>query len=116
MKARRAKTAKPAAGGKHDWDLWLYVAGATPKSAVAFQNLRQICDKHLMGHYQIKVIDLIKNPQIARDDQIVAIPTVVRKHPSPIRKIIGDMSNTERVLAGLDLWPHDTIPFTALKG
>jgi circadian clock protein KaiB len=90
-----------------DWILCLYVAGPTPKSAAVIRNLEQICEEHLAGRYHIEVIDLRKNPQTARDDQIFAVPTVVRKRPSPIRKIIGDLSNTARVLAGLDLPPHD---------
>jgi circadian clock protein KaiB len=94
-----------------DWNLCLYVAGPTPKSAAAFRNLEQICEEHLGGRYHINIIDLMKNPQIARDDQIIAVPTVVRKRPLPIRKIVGDLSNTERVLAGLDLRPHDPSPF-----
>jgi circadian clock protein KaiB len=95
-----ATNIKPAAS---DWSLRLYVAGPNPKSAAALQNLERICDEHLAGRYKIEVIDLTKNPQIARQDQIVAVPAVVRKRPSPIRKIIGDLSNTGRVIAGLDL-------------
>jgi circadian clock protein KaiB len=98
-----------------DWNLCLYIAGPTQKSAAAFRNLEQICEEHLAGRYQIEVIDLMKNPQIALDDQIVAVPTVVRKRPLPIRKIIGDLSNSERVLAGLDIRPGDTSPFAARK-
>ena len=93
---------------RQEWELWLYVAGPTPKSAAVFRNLEQICEEHLAGRYRIKVIDLVKNPQIARDEQIVAVPTVVRKYPLPSRKIIGDLSNTERVLAGLDLRTNST--------
>jgi circadian clock protein KaiB len=88
------------------WDLRLYVAGQTPKSLQAFANLKRICESHLMGKYQIEVIDLLKNPQLAKNDQILALPTVVRKLPEPVRKIIGDLSNTERVLIGLDLLPR----------
>jgi circadian clock protein KaiB len=83
--------------------LRLYVAGQTPKSLIAFANLKKICEEYLAGHYQIEVIDLLENPQLARGDQILAIPTLVRKLPAPVRKIIGDLSNTERVLIGLDL-------------
>jgi circadian clock protein KaiB len=83
--------------------LRLYVAGQTPKSLLAFSNLKKICQEHLAGRYQIEVIDLLENPQLARGDQILAIPTLVRKLPEPVRKIIGDLSNTERVLIGLDL-------------
>lgn len=85
------------------WDLRLYVAGQTPKSLVAFANLKQLCEQYLDGKYHIEVVDLIENPQLAQRDQIFAIPTLVRKLPEPIRKIIGDLSNTERVLVGLEL-------------
>jgi circadian clock protein KaiB len=83
--------------------LWLYVAGKTPKSVAAIDNLERICSQHLDGSYSIKVIDLLKNPKLARDHQILALPTLVRQLPAPIRKIIGDLSNTERVLVGLDV-------------
>ena len=85
------------------WELRLYVAGQTPKSLAAFANLKKICEEHLAGEYHIEVIDLLKNPKLASGDQILAIPTLVRKLPVPIRKIIGDLSNTERVLVGLDI-------------
>ena len=94
----RANSKKPVA-----WDLRLYVAGQTPRSLAAFSNLKKICEEHLAGQYHIEVIDLLENPQLARGDQILAIPTLVRNLPEPIRKIIGDLSNTERVLVGLDL-------------
>jgi circadian clock protein KaiB len=81
----------------------LYVAGQTPKSLAAFANLKRLCDEHLAGQYHIEVVDLLKKPQLASGDQILVIPTLVRKLPKPIKKIIGDLSNTERVLAGLDL-------------
>ena len=87
------------------WKLRLYVAGQTPKSLTAFTNLKRLCEERLHGRYVIEVIDLLKTPQLAEDDQILAIPTLVRKLPVPIRKIIGDLSNTERVLVGLDLQP-----------
>ena len=83
--------------------LRLYVAGQTPKSVAALKNLRQICEDHLQGRYEIEVIDLLENPQLAKGDQILALPTLVRRLPEPIKKIIGDLSNTERVLVGLDL-------------
>lgn len=83
--------------------LRLYVAGRTPKSTLAFKNLKQICEQHLLGCYEIEIIDLLENPQLAQGDQILAIPTLVRRLPEPIKKIIGDLSNTERVLVGLDL-------------
>jgi len=87
------------------WELRLYVAGQTTKSLTAFANLKQICEEHLAGRYRIEVIDLFKNPQLAAGDQILALPTLVRKLPEPVKKIIGDLSNTERVLVGLDLRP-----------
>jgi len=96
----------PAEAGADYWELRLYVAGQTPKSIVAFANLKKICEQHMAGKYRIEVIDLVKDPQLARGDQILAIPTLVRKLPEPVRKIIGDLSNTERVLVGLDLVPH----------
>ncbi|MEI8383214.1 MAG: circadian clock KaiB family protein [Planctomycetota bacterium] len=85
------------------WQLRLYIAGKTPKSVTAFENLKRICEEHLAGEYEIEVVDLIENPRLAQDDQIVAIPTLVRKLPEPIRKIIGDLSDTERTLVGLQL-------------
>jgi circadian clock protein KaiB len=88
---------------KKTYELRLYVAGQTPKSIAAFTNLKKICEEHLAGEYEIEVIDLIKEPQLASGDQILALPTLVRKLPSPIRKIIGDLSNTERVLVGLNV-------------
>ena len=96
---QRKKTKRP----EKEWELRLYVAGQTPKSLAAFANLKKICEEHLAGEYHIEVIDLLKNPQLASGDQILAIPTLVRKLPEPIRKIIGDLSNTERVLVGLDI-------------
>jgi circadian clock protein KaiB len=88
------------------WDLRLYVAGQTRKSLSAFANLTRFCEEHLAGKYRIEVVDLLEHPQLAQGDQILAIPTLVRKLPAPIRKIIGDLSNTERVLVGLDLRPR----------
>ncbi len=87
------------------FELRLYVAGRTPKAVRAFANLQKICNEHLAGRYSIEVVDLLENPQLGRGDQILAIPTLVRRLPEPIRKIIGDLSNTERVLVGLDLRP-----------
>jgi circadian clock protein KaiB len=89
------------------WELRLYVAGQTPKSLAAFDNLKRICEEHLAGRYRIEVIDLVKNPKLARDEQIVAIPTLVRKLPDPIRRIVGDLSDTERALVGLQLRKSD---------
>lgn len=85
--------------------LRLYVAGQTPKCVRAFENLKRICEEHLAGRYHIEMVDLLQNPQLARGDQILAVPTLVRRLPEPIKKIIGDLSNTERVLVGLDLRP-----------
>ena len=87
------------------WELRLYVAGQTPKSLTAFDNLMRLCEEHLPGRYKIEVIDLMENPQLAAGDQIVAIPTLVRKLPEPLRRIVGDLSNTERTLVGLQLRP-----------
>ncbi len=95
----RAGNAKPA----DVWKLRLYVAGQTPKSLTAFANLKRLCEEHLKGHYKIEVIDLVETPRLGKDDQILALPTLVRKLPQPVRKIIGDLSNRERVLVGLDL-------------
>ena len=89
------------------WNLRLYVAGQTPKSIVALANLKRICDEHMNGQYTIEVIDLMENPQLAQKDQIVAIPTLVRELPSPLKRIIGDLSNTDRVLVGLDVIPQN---------
>src|SRR2546423_4603227 len=92
----------PGENGKPGWvDLRLYVAGQRPKSLAALANLKKICDEHLTGHYKLHVIDLVKTPQLAQGDQILAIPTLVRNLPVPIRKIIGDLSDTEKVLVGL---------------
>jgi circadian clock protein KaiB len=101
------KNTKPK-GPAEDPDFYmlrLYVAGQTPKSLAAFANLKKICEEHLAGRYKIEITDLLENPTLAKGDQILAIPTLVRKLPEPVRKIIGDLSNTERVLVGLDLRP-----------
>jgi circadian clock protein KaiB len=105
MKTRpeRRPTAELEAGLAEQWTLRLYVAGQTPRSTAAFDNLKRICEERLKGHYTIEVIDLLKSPRLAKDDQILAIPTVVRRLPPPVRRIIGDLSNTESVLVGLDL-------------
>ena len=87
------------------WELRLYVAGQTPKSVTAFANIKRMCEENLPGRYRIEVVDLLQNPQLAAGDQIVAIPTLVRKLPEPLRKIVADLSNTERVLVGLQLRP-----------
>ena len=97
------RKAQPTKAGKDAWVLRLYVAGRTPKDLTAFNNLKLICEDQLKGKYRIEMIDLLKNPQLARDNQILAVPTLVRKIPEPMRRIIGDLSNRERVLVGLDL-------------
>ncbi len=89
------------------WNLRLYIAGRTPRSLDAVRNLKQICETHLDKKYRVEVIDLLENPQLARGDQILAIPTLVRRLPPPLKKIIGDLSNIERVLIGLDIRPGD---------
>jgi circadian clock protein KaiB len=86
-----------------EWKLRLYVAGQTPKSLTAFANLRRICEKHLAGRYEIEVIDLLRHPEMAQSDQIIALPTLVRKLPQPIKRIVGDLSNSERVIVGMNL-------------
>jgi circadian clock protein KaiB len=112
----RANTSRPARSaravplsedkpGVAEWQLRLYVAGQTAKSVAAFDNLKRVCEEHLAGRYTIEVIDLLVNPRLAAGDQILAVPTLVRKFPEPIRKIIGDLSNEERVLVGLDVQP-----------
>lgn len=114
---KRTKTAtgkaparrKSATDESDSFELRLYVAGQTPKSKTAMQNLDRICRENLQGRYKIEVVDLLKDPTLARGDQILAIPTLVRKLPVPMRKIIGDLSNTERVLVGLDIKPHESV-------
>jgi circadian clock protein KaiB len=94
-------------GATEQWELRLYTAGQTPKSVRAFNNLKRICEEYMPGRYQIEVVDLLRNPRLAKEDQIVAIPTLVRKLPQPLRKIIGDLSDTERTLVGLQLRPRN---------
>ena len=111
QKSSRRKTSNGSSPQKasdelSSWNLRLYVAGQTPRSVTAFKNLKDICEEYLKGQYDIEVIDLMENPTLARGDQILAVPTLVRKLPQPIRKIIGDLSNTERVLVGLDIQPR----------
>ena len=89
--------------GREDWILRLYVSGQTQNSLAAFANLKKICETHLGGKYRIEVIDLLKNPQLAKDHQIIAVPTLIRQLPEPVKKIIGNLSNTEKVLVGLDI-------------
>jgi len=100
-----AKESKSAAKKTYQWELRLYIAGNTPKSMTALTNLKKYCEEHLKGQYKIEVVDLLKNPQLAAGDQILAVPTLVRKVPVPIRKIIGDLSNEEKVLVGLNIRP-----------
>ena len=100
----RAVAASPKAAER--WELRLYVAGQTPRSLAAFANLKKICETHLKGKYRIEVIDLLVHPELARADQIVAIPTLIRKLPPPIKRLIGDLSNKERTLVGLELVPE----------
>ena len=109
-RAAGAAKVKPSASDEREgfMDLRLYVAGQTPKSKAAVANLHRICEANLQGRYKVEVVDLLKDPTLARGDQILAIPTLVRKLPAPMRKIIGDLSNTERVLVGLDLKPRGT--------
>jgi circadian clock protein KaiB len=118
MATRRAKSrsktafARQRAGSGYPeerWELRLYVAGETRRCIEAFSHLRELCEQHLEGRYSIEVIDLLKNPTLAAGDQIIAIPTLVRKLPRPMKKIIGDLSNTERVLVGLNLKPRAPI-------
>jgi circadian clock protein KaiB len=102
-RSRRIGTARETRDALEVWQLRLYVAGQTPRSILAFANLKKICEEHLHGRYRIEVIDLLKNPTLARGDQILAVPTLVRQLPPPVKKIIGDFTNTERVLVGLNL-------------
>ena len=108
MMKRSSEGKEAKAGGARErvaWELRLYVAGQTAKSVTALANLERICEEHLHGQYHLEVVDVLKNPQLAKGDQILALPTLVRKLPEPVKKIIGDLSNEERVLIGLDLRP-----------
>lgn len=102
----KGRTTRISPGARKEWNLRLYVAGATPRAVTAFENLKKICEEHLAGRYHIEVIDLLKDPKLARGHQILAVPTLVRELPEPVRKIIGDLSDTEQVLVGLDLQPR----------
>jgi circadian clock protein KaiB len=106
-KKARTRPRQPAPRKPEIWKLRLYVAGQTPKSIRAFANLKVLCEEHLKGRYRIEVIDLMENPQLARGDQIIAVPTLIRKLPEPVRKIIGDLSDSVRVLVGLDVRKED---------
>lgn len=109
MKTLSAKEQKSDRTGSTErvWTLKLYIAGQTPKSIAAFANLNQICDEHLTGRYRIEIIDLLKDPRLAKGDRILAVPTLVKKLPEPVKKIIGDLADKERVLVGLDLQHAD---------
>ncbi len=104
-KAFGKRTAKATRGGRYE--LRLYVAGVTPRSTRAISNVRRICDEHLPGRYDLEVIDLYQNPILSKGEQIVAVPTLIKRLPSPLRKFIGDMSDTQRILVGLDLRPKN---------
>ena len=105
-KTKPDSTVPSAAPPPESWKLRLYVAGMTPRAIAAFDNLTRLCEEHLAGSYEIEVVDLLENPKLAAGDQIVAVPTLVRRLPPPMKKIIGDLSNEERVLVGLDLRPR----------
>jgi circadian clock protein KaiB len=106
-KAAKEKKEKKETDDPNFWNLKLYVAGQSTKCLAAVRNLNRFCEEHLAGRYRVEVIDLLDNPRLARDDQILAIPTLVRKLPEPLRKIVGDLSNTERMLVGFDLRPTE---------
>jgi circadian clock protein KaiB len=112
---RRAQARDAAPAAESEYDLRLYVAGATPKSVAAFRNLELLCEEHLSGRYRIEVIDLMKKPQLARDHQILAVPTLVRNAPKPVCKVVGTLSNTERVMASLNFAAPSGSPFAARK-
>jgi len=105
-KKSKPDTATPSSPSPESWNLRLYVAGMTPRAVAALDNLKKLCEVHLTGRYEIEVIDLLENPKLAAGDQIIAVPTMVRRLPPPMKKIIGDLSNQERVLVGLDLRPR----------
>lgn len=102
-----AETLLPLSPPSEFWNLRLYVAGMTPRAVAAFDNLKKLCEEHLYGCYEIEIVDLLINPKLAAGDQILAVPTLVRRLPEPMKKIIGDLSNQERVLVGLDLRPRE---------
>ncbi len=102
---KTSNVASSKAKAEESWELRLYVAGQTPGAIAAFENLKKLCEEHLAGRYRIEIIDLLKNPQLAAGDQIIAVPTLVRKLPTPVKKIIGNLANEERVLVGLNLRP-----------
>jgi circadian clock protein KaiB len=108
MKADKSTPAAAAGDQSERWELRLYVAGVTPKSVKAFANLKRLCEQHMPGRYSIELVDLLEKPQLAKGDEIIAIPTLVRKLPQPIRKIVGDLSNEEKTLVGLQLRPRSS--------
>jgi len=112
----KSEKAKATAVKKWAWELRLYVAGPSPKSLTAFRNIERLCEEHLAGRYCIEVVDLMKSPQLAQADQILALPTLVRKRPAPSRKIIGTLSDTERVMNSLELLVDEADPFAPRKG
>jgi circadian clock protein KaiB len=103
--SKKAVSRSKAVVAEKEWNLRLYIAGSTPRAVTALENLKKLCQEHLGNKYTIEVVDLLKSPQLAKGDEIVAVPTLVRKLPEPVRKIIGDLSNREKVLIGLDLQP-----------
>jgi circadian clock protein KaiB len=103
--SRKAGIRSKVVPAEKQWNMRLYIAGSTPRAVAAMENLKKLCEEHLGKDYTIEVVDLLKSPQLAKGDQIVAVPTLVRKLPEPVRKIIGDLSNREKVLIGLDLQP-----------
>ena len=108
---KRKRTTQPAISESvAEWKLRLYVAGQTPKSLTAFANLRRLCEEHLAGRYEIEVIDLLKHPELAQSDQIIALPTLVRKLPQPFKRIVGDLSNSERVIVGMNIEKISKLP------
>ncbi len=113
--SERIAARAPAGPLNREFDLRLYVAGSTPKSVTALRNLEQLCEERLAGRYHIEVIDLMKKPHLAQADQILAVPTLVRKAPAPSRRIVGNLSDGQRVLTSLDLRPRDADPFAPEK-
>lgn len=105
ISANSEEVGVPAETSNHFWNLKLYITGHTPRSLAAIANLRKICEEHLQGRYRVEVVDLLEKPQLAEGDQILAVPTVIRILPTPIKRVIGDLSNTEKALVGLDIRP-----------
>jgi len=107
--AKTKRTEEEASPGKREWELRLYIAGETPRSVTAFDNLKKICEEHLKGRYDLEVIDIYQQPVLAKGEQIIAAPTLVKKLPPPLRKFIGNMADVERILVGLDLKPKEKV-------